>query len=186
MYPEYSFHSIVINNKGEIAHSDNNGFDDAIYEAGWPENGDYLRLTWPGTPPIPNWTMQNWPEAQTNAAVTHYTKFFEFLQGNVKHLEYFSGDKYSDVRSYVANATKSLEMLNALAQDDNTFVTSLVAENHNTPIELLDILSKHKDTWTRFGVARNPNTSIDTLKYLLNDNDEYLRWCVKEKLENII
>ena len=72
------------------------------------------------------------------------------------------------------NSTSPAE-LEKLAEDEDYYVRSAVAENTNTLGLMLDKLGEYEEFLVRSSVAGNPNTPVLLLEKLVEDKDEYVR-----------
>jgi hypothetical protein len=81
-------------------------------------------------------------------------------------------------RLTIASATKSLEVLDRLAQDASSDVREEVADNPRTTIDSLDGLSRDSVAAVRMAVAESANVSEENLERLANDAANYVRWGV--------
>ena len=137
------FHSVVVSREGEIAHVASNSHSEAVAAAGWAENtvtsdlhskNRFIECEWDGFGNIPSFEKiaknltDDYTESQKIQTINHYTKLSEFLNGDIKHLDYFSGNNYVDVRRCVAqNTSTSQEILANLSTDENIWVRRGVA-----------------------------------------------------------
>ena len=71
-----------------------------------------------------------------------------------------------ELREQLAENSSSAEELEELAEDDEDYVRTLVAENSNTPSSILEKLALDDDTSVRSGVAVNSNTPSSLLEKL--------------------
>ena len=55
-----------------------------------------------------------------------------------------------------------------------------LAKNPNTPVEVLAALAKDEDYYVRYGVARNPNSPVGVLAELAKDEYSYIRYWVAD------
>lgn len=199
-----TFHTIVVNAKGDIAHSNNNFINTAINEAGWDKDVPYLMLYWDGLGDIPQWDMNDWTEQQQKSVINHYTKLSQLLKNDIACLEYFSDEKYEDVRCVLAYDSTSLDLLRLLSKDkrlnvkqalclndnlpneifyellknDDIIILGRIAEHSNVPINVLIDLSKHDSDYIRNHVASNHNTPTEILDILSQDENKFVRECV--------
>ena len=74
-----------------------------------------------------------------------------------------------------SNPSTPVDVLRALAQDEDWVVRSDVAENPSTPIEVLRALAKDESVYVRRWVAEHPNTPEDVLHYLAKDVEYEVR-----------
>ena len=87
-----------------------------------------------------------------------------------------------DLRKERAENSTSPAELEKLAEDDDYYVRSAVAENPNTPASMLDKMADDEERYVRQNVARNPYTPAFVLekegrkkcwgKSLAEDKDE--------------
>ena len=85
-----------------------------------------------------------------------------------------------ELREQLAENSSSAEELEELAEDDEDYVRTLVAENSNTPSSLLEKLALDDDTSVRSGVAVNSNTPSSLLEKLALDDDFVVRYGVAQ------
>ena len=81
-------------------------------------------------------------------------------------------------RLTIASATRSGEVLDALAHDASSDVREAVADNLRTPTPTLDALSRDAAPAVRMAVAESPNVSGSNLESLAKDPVNYVRWGV--------
>jgi len=84
-------------------------------------------------------------------------------------------EKYWQRASEAKNHNANIVVLDALSQDPNSYVRSLVAQNPNSNIEILSNLSKDKSEEVRIEVARNPICNSEILANLSSDESEEVR-----------
>ena len=98
---------------------------------------------------------------------------FNLLENNnasPEIIEELAEDEDSYVRKEVAkNPNTPVDILRKLAEDKGANVKYLVAKNPNTPVDILRKLAEDKDWRVRAGVPRNPNTPVDILIKLAED-----------------
>ena len=85
-----------------------------------------------------------------------------------------------ELREQLAENSSSAEELEELAEDDEDYVRTLVAENSNTPSSILEKLALDDDTSVRSGVAVNSNTPSSLLEKLALDDDFVVRYGVAQ------
>ena len=82
--------------------------------------------------------------------------------------------KYGKLNLLENNA--SPEMIEELAEDEDSYVRYEVAKNPNTPIDILTKLAEDENSDVRWGAIRNPNTPADILRELAEDKEWYVRY----------
>ena len=87
---------------------------------------------------------------------------------------------YTEKEQLAKNPNTPVEVLAALAKDDDYYVRCGVARNANTPVGTLAELAKDEATVVRMWVASNPNTPVGSLMVLAKDEDYGVRWSVAE------
>ena len=91
-------------------------------------------------------------------------------------IEELAEDEDSEVRRLaVKHPSIPVEALTKLAEDRSLVVRSEVAYNPNTPVELLKNLSEDKEETVRYVVSRNPRTPVEALRKLAEDKDAGVR-----------
>ena len=125
-------------------------------------------------------------------------KLFAFSAGDEKqHVEWWDRDddshydipesnavddieflkKYGTINLLESDNT-SPEMIEELAEDEDTGVRYEVAKHPNTPADILTKLAEDANWKVRYEVAMNPKTPVDILKKLADDKDEDVRRAV--------
>ena len=74
------------------------------------------------------------------------------------------------------NNNASPEIIEELAEDEDSYVRKEVAYNPNTPVEVLRKLTGDEDKDVRWGAIRNPNIPADILRELAEDKDKHMRY----------
>ena len=69
------------------------------------------------------------------------------------------------------NNNASPEIIEELAEDEDSYVRKEVAKNPNTPVEILRKLAGDKGANVKYSVAKNPKTPVDILRKLAEDKD---------------
>ena len=69
------------------------------------------------------------------------------------------------------NNNASPEIIEELAEDEDSYVRKEVANNPNTPVDILRKLAGDKGANVKYSVAKNPNTPVDILRKLAEDKD---------------
>ena len=69
----------------------------------------------------------------------------------------------------------TVEILQTLAQDENSYVRCWVARHPKATVEILQGLSRDKDYYVRYWVSRHPNATVEFLQGLAQDKDYYVR-----------
>ncbi len=88
----------------------------------------------------------------------------------VQLLEALAKDEDPFLRMSVAeNPSTPIHVLEALANDEYYFLRSSVAKNPSTPPRMLEVLGKDESDDVRFEVAINPNTTVQVLEALAKD-----------------
>ena len=190
------YHSISVNRKGNIAHEPNNSHTTAVRQKEWTENTftktyhwdfeyDPDEQTYPGALKCLTGDIYAQEPAKRvlDVADEHYRRLIALHKGDYSHLEYFSGEDYTDVREKVAqNINTPVETLAQLAEDPDFWTRCAIARNPNTPAAVLEQLSKEKNVYVRNRVACNPNTSIETLELLLSDWISHIQDAARDNL----
>lgn len=172
-----TFHTIIINRHGEIAHSSDNNVFKAMSESGWDTHlfSDCLVLQLDGKTNLDGWYINNLyaniSDYQALAARNHAYNFHQVMQDNVEYLQYFNDEKYEDVRIILAAISKNADILTALAKDASITIRSCVALNEHTPVEVLSLLATDNHAYVRSCVAKHPSLSNDIFQTLANDNN---------------
>lgn len=78
----------------------------------------------------------------------------------------------SDCRSVFYNPNLPFETLEFLAQKDNYYATSALAQHPNTTYETLNVLAEKGNNVAMSALARHPNTPFETLKILAEKGEQ--------------
>ena len=96
-------------------------------------------------------------------------------------------DEDTDVRyEFAKHPNTSVDILKKLAEDEIGDVRSAVAENPNTSTEVLMRLAEDEDWHVRREVAKNTKTPAEALKKLAEDKDEDVRYEVVKNSSNSV
>ncbi|WP_108330238.1 WGR domain-containing protein [Limnohabitans sp. 2KL-1] len=79
------------------------------------------------------------------------------------------------LRAVVSNPNAPVQLLEALAKDEDPFLRMSVAENPSTPIHVLEALANDEYYFLRSSVAKNPSTPPRILEVLGKDESDDVR-----------
>jgi hypothetical protein len=101
-------------------------------------------------------------------------------------LQQLAQDQNTKIKHKIAlNPKTPPETLQVLAQDENEFVRSYVVVNPNTPLKILRQLAQDKNPRVRYYIAINLKTPLEILQQLSQDQDEDVRKIANYTLERL-
>jgi hypothetical protein len=115
-------------------------------------------------------------EIAAASLITSRRKLGENPATPVEVLRALAADENKGVRSAVGeNPVTPVDVLRALAADDDEYVRSGVGGNLATPVDVLRALAADDAWYVRKILGENPATPVDVLRALAADNHEWVR-----------